>query len=519
MLGCELSEPQPSRCQWVEEHVTSPKYSVIYSVGFPTIACRAETETETAIMFGVFGCALAALLPLSIGASLPRPTQEHLRWHKDEFACFIHWNMATAAGIQGCPCDKEPPPVSQWNPKALNTDAWISAGVSMGCKRFVLTAKHGCGFLLWDSKTEYPYTVANAANTTDVVSEFVKSAKKFGVGYGFYYSTVTNAYARVCDSKVSPGSSKYPQEEFDRLVLSHLSELWGNYGDLDEIWFDGGYNKNLTADLRTLLSNLQPHTVGFQARGIMPSPIRWVGNEAGDAPYPTWSTVDPSAGGAANGSLWEPAESDFTLQKGDLWFFSPGAPVHSPRELRQMYERTAGHNAGIIVDFAPDPSGQIPLEQLKAAESLGTYLKECYGQPAASSIPFSRVTAVTIFLDEPTKIDRLMLREDQTEGQLIRKFRLSAVVEKGEAGQSVELFEGSAIGNKFIFVIDPPVKASSVTISEIEVDPLAPPGAPHIDTFAVFSGCNEVADRLDQEWEYLKKGEEESAERFTEFLA
>jgi hypothetical protein len=153
------------------------------------------------------------------------------------------------------------------------------------------------------------------------VASFVASAKKYGVGYGFYYSTVWNTYAGVCNSVVQPGS-KYTQAEYDAMVLQHLSELWGNFGPLAEVWFDGGYNQNMAAALRNLFATLQPHVVAFQADKLMPSPVRWVGTESGYAPYPCWSTSDYGTYGAGSpdSNTWFPAETDFTLQNSDQWF-------------------------------------------------------------------------------------------------------------------------------------------------------------------------------------------------------
>jgi hypothetical protein len=63
----------------------------------------------------------------------PVGTPQQVQWALDEMACFIHFNMATAAGTQGCQgCGGAPPDIGLWNPYALDTDAWIAAGVAMG---------------------------------------------------------------------------------------------------------------------------------------------------------------------------------------------------------------------------------------------------------------------------------------------------------------------------------------------------------------------------------------------------
>ena len=77
------------------------------------------------------------------------------------------------------------------------------------------------------------------------MASFVKSAREAGLGVGFYYSDATNSYCCVKRGAVVPGCAKpgqinVTQAQYDALVVAHLGELWGNYGPLEEIWFDGG---------------------------------------------------------------------------------------------------------------------------------------------------------------------------------------------------------------------------------------------------------------------------------------
>jgi len=177
----------------------------------------------------------------------PVATPAQAAWAEAEMACFYHYNMATAAGTQGCDCNSAPPDISIWDPSALDTDAWISAGAAMGCKRFVYVAKHGCGATMWPSNARilgerYPYSVAFARNTTDVVASFVASAKRIGAPFGFYYSVGSNAKTHTCSGAVGrgglPGQLNVTQEEYNQLVIDQLTELWSSYGPLGEVWFD-----------------------------------------------------------------------------------------------------------------------------------------------------------------------------------------------------------------------------------------------------------------------------------------
>ena len=126
----------------------------------------------------------------------PRPTAAQVAWQDNDIACFVHWNMASMVGSQGCGSGA-PPPISAWAPTALDTDAWVRTCKSMGGSRIVYVAKHGCGFAAWRSNVTiagYAYDVSHsAAPDVDVVDRFVRSARSGGLGVGFYYRCVPPA--------------------------------------------------------------------------------------------------------------------------------------------------------------------------------------------------------------------------------------------------------------------------------------------------------------------------------------
>ena len=215
-------------------------FDSVFAPGVPAPGLLAATMTEPGNHTFSDLCVQAVNPPPP-----PIGTPQQIAWQTSEMACFVHWNMATAAGTQGCDCNSAPPNVSTWNPTALDTDAWITAGVAMGCSRFIYVAKHGCGFCTWPSNAmiqgeRYPYSVAFAPNTTDVVSAFVTSAKKAGVGFGFYYSVGSNAKCHACSGTVysnpQPGQLNVTQDEFNNLVIQQLIELWSAFGPLAEVW-------------------------------------------------------------------------------------------------------------------------------------------------------------------------------------------------------------------------------------------------------------------------------------------
>lgn len=152
--------------------------------------------------------------------------------------------MATMDGSQGCGGGALPP-LSAWQPTALDTDAWVDACAAMGGVRIVYVAKHGCGFTAWRSNVSlygYAYGIKDTAfPDVDVAALFVASAKKKGMGYGFYYSVVSNAYANVNSGQVQPGAGAgqivLTQQQYEEIVIAHLTELYTSFGPLSEVWF------------------------------------------------------------------------------------------------------------------------------------------------------------------------------------------------------------------------------------------------------------------------------------------
>lgn len=263
--------------------------------------------------------------------------------------------------------------------------------------------------------------------------------------------------------------------------MQQMTELWtgkyGNNGNLTEIWFDGGIEGKSRPAITAMLKKMQPTAAAFngcvvqggaaqnKSTCITPNALRWIGTEAGVAPDPNWSSGFNKGGDPAS-DMFCPGESDTTLQNGDQWFYDAKGGIRTLAELQDVYHGTVGHNAFLMMDYAPTPEGLIAPDQVARYKEFGDWMRGCYygsgvagkaehqlGSPEAGSTQL-------VQFDAPQTIDRVVIREDQTEGQAIRGWSVQGEV----GGKWTPLANGSSVGNKWITLL-----ASNVTVTALKV--------------------------------------------------
>ncbi|EGD82141.1 hypothetical protein PTSG_02815 [Salpingoeca rosetta] len=392
--------------------------------------------------------------------SVPLPTLAQQRYQRHEIVGLTHFNMATFVHNgdpacsstnwnQGVNCSNP----AVFNPVKLDIDNWIASYKALGAKHAVLTAKHGCGFLLWSTNTSLPngrpygYGVQRPnvpSFPRDVVLEFSTKMQAAGLGHGFYYSTGNNFYLNRIDFK--PAGALLPgqvvnvtDKEYNTLVFEHVRELWSRYGNLTEIWFDHGYAGDQKAALQQLLQQYQPHAAGFNGYGIMPSPVKWCGTESGTPPRGFWSTGCDASSGNPNATSYCPTGVDTTLQDFDTWFWMPGVPIRSLGAMMDVYHASVGNNGVLELDFAINRDGLVDATHAVLYKQLGDWIRACYGTPLANASATG--TTVTLTFQQPVTTDRFMLQEAFESGERVRTWRID-VQEKNHLQQMRQRHEG-----------------------------------------------------------------------------
>ena len=436
-----------------------------------------------------FQCLVVALLSCGVLSAPPKPTPDVLAWTKREVGAFFSFNMISeevnTSNTQSFCIHvggdaKVLPPVNDFNPSLIDLDNWLDVAVSYGAKYAVLTAQHCSGFSMWPTNIQqatgfdYQYSVKHSSlklGSFDVVKKFIESCKKHNVAPGIYYSLNQNFYLNVAGGKVMnttlyPGQQNVTQDLYNKIALAQMRELWSNYGELSELWFDGGCIPGLEDAIGALASELQPHAVYFGGCSKTNN-LRWVGTESGEPNYPIWSTAMASGQaclygtGNSSGNTFCPAETDTTLQLFDKWFYRRDYGYRNVSDLKTIYLKSVGQNTNLLLNTAANSSGLIPETAQNIYKQFGDWIRSCFGSPVAKTSGSGY--NLTLNLPKPTMITKVSVGEDQTDGEMVTKFTITA--QTSDKGKQPVVSDGQSIGNKFIADIQPPMMVSSMTLT------------------------------------------------------
>ena len=365
----------------------------IHLLSIPVVAC-------------CLSCTSGKVLPPE--PILPVPEPKQVEWQQMETYAFIHFGLNTFNDREWGYGDTDP---KTFNPTNLDCEQWAQTLVKAGMKGVILTAKHHDGFCLWPFEGT-DYSVKNSPwknGQGNVVKELSEACKKYGLKFAVYLSPWDRHQAN------------YGTPEYLPYFYAQLHDLLTNYGPVFEVWFDGANGGDGwyggAKDIRTIdrknyynypriyemLDSIQPQAIIF----------RWVGNEKGFAGATNWSflrkgEVHPGYDksyelqyGHPDGNQWVPAECDVSIRPG--WFYHPEEDdrVKSPDQLVDLYYRSVGHNATLLLNFPVDRKGLI--HPVATEDGVTT-----------ADIEFS--------FDTPTRMNRMMLQEYIPLGQRVKAF-------------------------------------------------------------------------------------------------
>jgi alpha-L-fucosidase len=423
--------------------------------------------------------------------NLPKPTATQLAWHNMEFYLFAHFGPNTFTDVEwGNGTEKE----EIFNPTQLDCNQWCRIAKQAGATGIIITAKHHDGFCLWPSKLS-KHTVRESKwknGKGDVLQELSAACKKYGLKFGVY---------------ISPWDRNHPDygtNKYNDVFVGMMQELFTNYGPIWELWWDGANGEGPNGKkqvydwerFKKTVKKLSPNTVIFSDVG---PDVRWCGNEKGIAGTTNWNylnidgfepgekapTTDTLNTGNVNGKYWIPAECDVSIRPGWFYHKTEDDKVKTPEQLFEIYLKSVGRGANLLLNVPPDDRGLITRFDSAALLGFRQLTDESFKvniAKAAEGFLFAnnKLTATKLFNDAnsstvltsnidkldfaalrfktPTKINCVVFKEAIQTGQRVSNF----LFQVGKQG-NLKSFNATTIGNKRI-VTFPAIEAELILI-------------------------------------------------------
>ncbi len=183
-----------------------------------------------------------------------------------------------------------------------------------------------------------------------------------------------------------------------------------------------------------------------------------------------------------------PAEADTPIAMRDGWFWKPAQQYRPLSELKSVYRNTVGANSVLELGVLPDNTGNIPSDQMALLQAFGDYVRGCHSPAAAVAATNGRANSLTIVLNATTTLDRVILQEDLTLGELVWAFTVEVKPEGGYSPAFVPVAEGTAVGHKRILYFESgPIPAAAVRVTATALYPGATTA--NWRNFAAYSPC------------------------------
>ena len=348
------------------------------------------------------------------------PTPNQFEALKTEYMAFIHFGPNTFSKREWGN-GKENPEI--FNLQNLDTDQWCKTMKSAGMKMVVFTAKHHDGFVLFQSRyTKHGVMSSPFKNGKgDVLKELSESCEKYGLKLGIYlspadlyqienkeglYGNLSKYSERVIPKAVEgrpfkdKRTFKFMVDDYNEYYLNQLFELLTEYGPIHEVWLDGAHPKRKGGQKynylawKELISELAPEAVVFGKQDV-----RWCGNEAGITRETEWNVIpyqeDPRGMNSfvdlTNIDLgsreklyqgkflhYQQGEVDTSIREG--WFYrnDDEQKVRNADDIFDIYERSVGGNATLIMNIPPNREGRFSPRDVEALIESGRRIKSTY---------------------------------------------------------------------------------------------------------------------------------------------
>lgn len=465
------------------------------------------------------------------------PDANQYKYQKDELAAFCHFGPNTFNELEwGFDQSTQKKLYEGRTPDEIFTlesdfdaETLVNTLKNAGFKKLIVTAKHHDGFCIWNSSyTDYDIASTSYKNGEgDILAEISAACTAANMDMGLYLSPwdVAESTFGSDGGSINNAYNEYYNNQLKEILSN---PKYGNNGHFVEVWMDGanGYNNvPQTYNFEKWYATIQKYEgieAGYKADCMLfgagtHTTVRWIGNENGFADDTTWakSTIrdgqiyndasqrtgdykgDPTDGysnGYEDGNHWTVPEADARITSGWFW----GTQKNTPRtltNLAEMYFRSVGHNATLLLNVPPNNEGKVDQAILDRVVEFGQNVQDTFRTNLAKAdgttitasnvrgndIDFKPGNAVddddatywttdngttsgslTIKWDSAKRFDVVSIEEAIQNGQHINNYKVEYKENDNASWQTME--SGVTIGSKRL-IRTSPISATQVKIT------------------------------------------------------
>lgn len=465
------------------------------------------------------------------------PDANQYKYQKDELAAFCHFGPNTFNELEwGFDQSTQKKLYEGRTPDEIFTlesdfdaETLVNTLKNAGFKKLIVTAKHHDGFCIWNSSyTDYDIASTSYKNGEgDILAEISAACTAANMDMGLYLSPwdVAESTFGSDGGSINNAYNEYYNNQLKEILSN---PKYGNNGHFVEVWMDGanGYNNvPQTYNFEKWYATIQKYEgreADYKADCMLfgagtHTTVRWIGNENGFADNTTWAKSrisngqiyndesqragdykgDPTDGysnGYEDGNHWTVPEADARITSGWFW----GTQKNTPRtltNLAEMYFRSVGHNATLLLNVPPNNEGKVDQAILDRVVEFGqnvqdtfrTNLAKANGTTITASnvrgndIDFKPGNAVddddatywttdngttsgslTIKWDSAKRFDVVSIEEAIQNGQHINNYKVEYKENDNASWQTME--SGVTVGSKRL-IRTSPISATQVKIT------------------------------------------------------
>ena len=310
------------------------------------------------------------------------------------FGMFVHWGHSSQRGCElswplvggnpalpmcgNIPVEEYHSTAATFDPQGFDASELARLAKRAGMEYAVLTAKHHDGYAMFHTRLS-EFSVEHSPCRRDIVQEFVEAVRTEGLRVGLYFSLSDwhhPDYPPFTEADKPYTAMRWPRpspEQWERYIEfmhGQVRELLTNYGRIDLLWFDGGWERQPEQwrgkELVEMIRAVQPEIVindrlpGF---GDYETPEQFVPAQPPERPWEVCLTMNESWG-------YNPADGHYK----------------SSLEVVQTLCEITGRGGRLLLNVSPMGDGRLPPEQTERLDDVTRWMA-ANGEAIAGTAP------------------------------------------------------------------------------------------------------------------------------------